>query len=268
MPDLVLSATHLAGSPGDADLLIVGPSLGTSVTALWSECANVLGDKFEVVGWDPPGHGHSDPARGFSVADLADAVVNLAEGSRSEGQRCWYAGVSLGGAVGIELAMRDQPFEAVAVIASAAKVGNQAAWHERAALVRRAGTTVMVDPSSQRWFAPGFAERQPDVATRLLASLTETDRESYAAACEALAEFDLRPRLPDVAVRLLLMPGSKDQVVSVPEAAQTADNAPGAKIQVLEGCGHLPSAEHPTEVAGVLRDFFRPDTPRANHHGH
>ena len=121
MPDL--SATHLAGSPGEGDLLIVGPSLGTSVTALWSECANVLGDKFEVVGWDLPGHGHSDPARGFSVADLADAVVNLAEGSRSEGQRCWYAGVSLGGAVGIELAMRDQPFEAVAVIASAAKVG-------------------------------------------------------------------------------------------------------------------------------------------------
>jgi len=162
--------------------------------------------------------------------------------------------------------MRDQPFEAVAVIASAAKVGDPAAWHERAALVRRAGTTILVDPSSQRWFAPGFADRAPDVATRLLASLTETDHESYAAACEALAEFDLRPRLPDVAVRLLLMPGSKDQVVSVSEAAQTADNAPGAKIQVLDGCGHLPSAEHPTEVAGVLRDFFRSEALQANQH--
>jgi 3-oxoadipate enol-lactonase len=268
MPDLVLAATHLAGSSDSGDLLIVGPSLGTSVTLLWSECAKVLGDTFQVVGWDLPGHGLTRPASGFSVADLAEAVVSLTKGWRTEGRRCLYAGVSLGGAVGLELALRGGPFEGVAVVASAAKVGDPAAWYDRAALVRRAGASVMVEPSSQRWFAPGFAARQPDVVGRLLSSLAGTDRESYGAACDALAAYDLRHRLSDAAVPLLLMPGSEDQVVSVAQAAETADNVPGSKVHILDGCGHLPPAEAPADVAGVLLDFFQTDVLRANHHVH
>lgn len=68
-----LMATPLAGSSQAADVLIVGPSLGTSVEALWSRCAPML--PFQVVGWDLPGHGRSRPAaEPFSVSDLADAV--------------------------------------------------------------------------------------------------------------------------------------------------------------------------------------------------
>jgi acetyl-CoA acetyltransferase len=47
----------------------------------------------------------------------------------------------------------------------------------------------MVAGSAVRWFAPGFADREPAVAGTLLTSLSDTDRESYALACEALASF-------------------------------------------------------------------------------
>jgi pimeloyl-ACP methyl ester carboxylesterase len=246
-----LTATPLAGSSQAADVLIVGPSLGTSVEALWSRCAAML--PFEVVGWDLPGHGRSRPAaEAFSVPDLADAVRHLAQGVAG-GRDTWYAGVSLGGAVGLELALDPGPFGAVAVLASAPKIGDAAAWRERADLVRRAGTEVMVEGSALRWFAPGFTDREPAVAAALLTSLSGTQRESYALACEALASFDLRDRIGGTQVPLLVAAGQHDPVVPPGQARSVASDA----FVVISGCSHLPPAEDPAAVAGVLTSFFK-----------
>ena len=74
---LDLTATQLT-EPGDGlPLLVVGPSIGTSVTALWSSCAARLAGRFHVVGWDLPGHGRSATTHEpFTMADLAAAVVD------------------------------------------------------------------------------------------------------------------------------------------------------------------------------------------------
>ena len=60
----------------------------------------------------------------------------------------------------------------------------------RAKLVRAEGTAAVVAGSAGRWFAPGFGDREPEVADQLLGALRATDDESYARACEALATFD------------------------------------------------------------------------------
>jgi 3-oxoadipate enol-lactonase len=245
-----LTATRLAGSSPGAEILIVGPSLGTSVEALWSRCAAML--PFEVVGWDLPGHGRSGPAaEAFSVTDLASAVREVAQDA-GRGRAAWYAGVSLGGAVGLELAFEPGAFGAVAVLASAPKIGDSAAWHERADLVRRAGTAAVMSGSAERWFAPGFTDREPAVADALLTSLSETDRESYALACEALASFDVRDRVGHARVPLLVAAGQHDPVVP-PEQARSG--MPDA-FAVIPGCGHLPPAEDPAAVAELLTSFF------------
>jgi pimeloyl-ACP methyl ester carboxylesterase len=248
-----LAATRLAGSAGAGDLLVAGPSLGTAVEVLWARCAPSLAPRFEVVGWDLPGHGRSRPASGaFAIADLASAVRDLALAA-ADGRAVWYAGVSLSGAVGLELALDPGPFEAVAVITSAPRIGDARAWRERADLVRRAGTPAMVPASAVRWFAPGFPDREPAVAGALLASLSGSDRFSYSFACEALAEFDLRARVAEVKVPLLVAAGEHDQVVG-PDEVRGA--VPGATFAVLPGCGHLPPAEDPAAVAALLTTFF------------
>ena len=253
-PDL--TSTRLAGGAESRRLLVVGPSLGTSVEALWEATAHRLGEGFEVVGWDLPGHGRSKPAiEPFSVGDLAAAVRRVAAGIAGE-RAATYAGVSLGGAVALELALDPGVFTAVASIASAAKIGDPAAWCERAALVRRAGTPVMVSGSAERWFAPGFLERDPSTGNRLLLSLSDTDQESYALACEALASFDVRDRLAGAKVPLLVAPGEEDAVISPDTARETtANRAPNSTMHVLAGCGHLPPAEDPDQVARVLSDL-------------
>ena len=264
MAEPILTATRLAGSAHAPALLVVGPSLGTSVEALWVDAAQLLGDAVEVVGWDLPGHGRSAPTdQPFTIADLADRVRKLAH-AEARGRRTYYAGVSLGGAVALELALDPGPFAAIACLASAARIGEEQAWHERADLVRSAGTAVMVAGSTQRWFAPGFLEREPAVADRLLRSLSDTDAASYARACEALAAHDLRDRLPAVRVPLLVGPGELDEVITPATARADADAAPAARLHVFDGCAHLPPAEDPAAVAGVLRGLLETSTTRGD----
>jgi len=253
MPDL--NFTRLAGSSDSARLLVVGPSLGTSVEALWDRAATLLGVDTEVVGWDLPGHGRSAPTvEPFSIADLAGAVRRKVA-DLADGRPASYAGVSLAGAVALQLALEPGVLGHVVCIASAAKIGEPAAWADRASLVRQAGTPVMVEPSAERWFADGFVERGPGVADRLLLSLSGTDKESYALACEALARFDLRDGLAHVKTRLVVAAGAHDVVVPIELAEQTADAA-GADFVVLPACGHLPPAENPVAVAALLSDAW------------
>ena len=186
----ILTFTDATG-PSDAPLLILGPSLGTS-TALWSTTTPLLAERYRTIEWDLPGHGASPIANSpFTVADLADAVA--AEVRELGAEPILYAGVSLCGAVGVELAVRHPELvEAALIIASGAKIGDPTGWRERAALVRSASTTALVEGSIQRWFAPDSTRRDPELTAQLLQALRDADDESYARCCEALATYDAR----------------------------------------------------------------------------
>lgn len=255
-----LSYTRLAGDADAATLLVVGPSLGTDVATLWGETARDLGRRLgpdvEVVGWDLPGHGRSPAAsEPFSVAELADDVRARA-GELAAGRPTTYAGVSVGGAVGFLLAADPRPVGRVATVASAPRLGEPSAWHERADLVRHEGTSAVVEGSAQRWFAPGFLERDPatgpHLGRTLLLRLRQVDDASYAHTCEALAGFDARPLLPHVELPLLVVAGEHDPVVPPDLAAAAASSVAGARLEVMAAVAHLPPAEDPGAVAALL----------------
>jgi 3-oxoadipate enol-lactonase / 4-carboxymuconolactone decarboxylase len=207
----VLTATPLNDAPG-RPLLLLGPSLGSSAATQWTRCASRLRGDFQLVAWDLPGHGASVPAASaFGAADLAREVLALADRFRP-GETFGYAGVSLGGAVGLQLLL-DAPGRVgrAALICTGAKIGEAAAWHERAATVRAEGTAAIVEGSIGRWFAPGFPARHPEIVRELAAELRGVDDESYALACEALAAFDVRDRLGEIGAPVLAIAGARDQ---------------------------------------------------------
>ncbi|MGD8201245.1 alpha/beta fold hydrolase [Ornithinimicrobium sp. W1679] len=262
---------HWLTPDGGRPLLVVGPSLGTGVVALWQECARHLATlaAVDVLGWDLPGHGDGDPCPdAFTVEDLGRAVVALVDEVRPR-EAFAHAGVSVGGVVGLALATGRSGAAArvlgSAVLCSGAKVGTAEGWHERAATVRRHGTGSMVEGSTQRWFAPGFLEREAGTAAALLAGLEQADDESYARVCEALAQADLRPFLADVRMPVLVLGGRHDQVVPPVTQEQLAAAVPGASVVIAEGSAHLAPAEQPLEVAEVLAGWLdqvvRPDSP-------
>ncbi|MDN3903756.1 alpha/beta fold hydrolase [Arthrobacter sp. YD2] len=262
-----IKASRLSAAGPAAPVLIAGPSLGTAVTPLWSRTAAAL-DTFTVIGWDLPGHGASPAAAGaFSLEDLAAGVANLVNGARNAGDIApeapvYYAGVSLGGAVGLQLALdHGELFQAVAVLCSGAKIGDADGWAERGETVRVQGTPTQVVGSGQRWFAPGFMEREPAAASALLHSLQNADRFSYAFCCSALAGFDVRGRLADITVPVLAVAGAQDVVTPPSFAELIADRVTNGTAAVVEDAAHLVPVEQPGRTADLLKDFFGTQYP-------
>jgi 3-oxoadipate enol-lactonase len=254
---MTVPAIAVAETPGPANapLLVLGPSLGTS-TILWDGVVPALSARHRIMAWDLPGHGAAPAAREpFTVGELAEAVAGAID--RSGATRVRYAGVSLGGAVGLELLLcRADLFEGAAIIASGAKIGEPDAWRERAAQVRAQSTSSLVTASAERWFAPGSIEREPVLSGRLLHALQDADDESYALCCEALAQYDVRDRLGEIEVPVLAAWGEYDAVAPEANAVEVARGIRGGRIVRIDGTGHLPPAERPAETARVLQDFF------------
>jgi 3-oxoadipate enol-lactonase/4-carboxymuconolactone decarboxylase len=243
----VLTATTFADAP-DRPLLLLGSSIGTSAGALWADCAARLRGRYHVVGWDLPGHGRSAPAAGpFTVADVAREVLALADRIRP-GESFGYAGDSFGGAVGLQLLL-DAPSRVTAAVllCTAAKFGEPPMWHDRAKLVRAEGIESVVAGSRERWFAPGFIATEP-----LIAALRATDAESYARACEALAEFDVRDRLAEITTPVLAVAGAEDKPTPPPLLSAIATAVGDGRLVVLDGVGHQAPAESPELVAFLL----------------
>ncbi|MER5600302.1 3-oxoadipate enol-lactonase [Streptomyces sp. NPDC002265] len=239
---------HLAEGPASAPPLLLGPSLGTSY-ALWDKVAPELSAGHRVVRFDLPGHGGSAPdliGPGATVGDLAALVLALADSLGIE--RFGYAGVSLGGAVGLHLALHHpERVSSLAVICSSAHFDGAKPWQERAALVRREGLAGLAENADARWFTPGFS------VPRLVRDHREADPGAYAACCDALAAFDLRDRLGEISVRTLLIAGRQDPATPPAHLREIADAVPHATLVELPGASHLAPAQCPEAVLTALR---------------
>ena len=246
-----ISITPAAGH-ADAPLVVLGPSLGTS-TILWEDVIPALAAHFRVVAWDLPGHGASPAAsESFTVDELADAVADAVGG-----EPFLYAGVSLGGAVGLCLALRHPAqVRRAAIVASGAKLGDPEGWLERAAQVRAQSTSSLIIPSAQRWFAPDSIARRPELSGRLLHALQGADDESYALCCEALAAYDVRGSLGGIRMPVLAVWGQYDGVAPEAKSAEIASGVTDGSIAEIADAAHLPPAEQPEAVAATLLQFF------------
>lgn len=242
---------HRAEGPASAPPLLLGPSLGTS-SALWDKVAPELSITHRVVRWELPGHGGSAAdliGAGATVGDLAGLVLALADSLGID--RFAYAGVSLGGAVGLHLAVHHpERVDSLAVICSSAHFNGAKPWEERAALVRREGLAGLAESANARWFTPGFT------VPELVRDHRDADSGAYAACCDALAAFDLRNRLAEISRPTLLIAGREDPATPPAHLREIADAVPGAALVEIPGASHLAPAQCPEAVLTALRAHF------------
>jgi proline iminopeptidase len=68
--------------------------------------------------------------------------------------------------------------------------------------------------------------------------------------------FDLRPALADVAAPTLVVAGAKDFILGPATCREVADGISDARLEVLEGVGHLPWVEDPGAFVPIVSSFL------------
>jgi 3-oxoadipate enol-lactonase len=207
-------------------------SLG-SVASIWDAQAGALAGR-RVVWIDHPGHGAAPLAEVTDVGDLADRVLSLAGDETFS-----FVGLSLGGAVGMQLALSaPERVERLVLAATAARFGEPEQWRERAALVRAEGVAPIVEAVLARWFTPRFAGL--DTYREMLLSV---DPEGYARCCDALAGWDVRGALGGIRAPTLVIAGAEDPSTTPETVEQISAEIPEARFEVIEQAAHILSVE-------------------------
>ncbi|MFF0593858.1 bifunctional 3-oxoadipate enol-lactonase/4-carboxymuconolactone decarboxylase PcaDC [Streptomyces antibioticus] len=240
--------------PEDAPVLILGPSLGTT-WHMWDRQIPELVQQWRVFRYDLPGHGGAPAHPAVSVGDLADRLLGTLDGLGVE--RFGYAGCALGGAVGVQLALRHpERVASLALIAASPRFGTPDEFRQRGVVVRTNGLDPIARTSPDRWFTAGFAAAQPAITEWAVQMVRTTDPGCYIAACEALAAFDVRSELGLIGVPTLVLAGSDDQVTGPAEARTLVAGIPDARLAVVPGASHLVPVEQPAAVTDLLVRHF------------
>lgn len=244
--------------PADAPMLVLSNSLGTTLE-MWDAQAAALRSEFRVLRYDTRGHGASVCNDGpYSFDQLGRDVLAILDALQV--QQAHFCGISMGGLTGLWLGVNaDQRLRSLTVANSAARIGVESAWLERAAQVRAsgaAGMQALAESSPGRWFTPGFAAAQPAVVQRAQGWIAGIAPEGYASCCEALAREDLRAAIAAIATPTLLLAGAHDPVTTVADAQAMQAAIAGSQLVELQA-SHLSNLEAPQAFEQALAGFAR-----------
>jgi len=228
---------------------------------------------FRAIAFDLPGFGHSEmPLGDISIPGYGLAVDGVMDALGVEGPAA-VVGSSMGGFIAAELAIsRPQRVERLALVSAAAL------WNEQA----RARPLVAASKVS-RFYAPLLVPRGLRVVARLprlrrealraggirdgraisaplaYEVLSGVGRPGFIDALQALYDYRLRDRLPEIACPTLIAWGAADPVVPLRHAHELAALIPGSRTVVFDRVGHAPMLEQPARFNSALLEFLRED---------
>ena len=203
---------------------------------------------FDVVRVDHPGHAGQPVVEARTVADLAGRLAMQVDADRFA-----FVGLSLGGAIGMELALGPfrERLERLVLACTSARFGRPEQWFERAETVRAGGMAAVADAVLARWFTPVFPDVRPYREMFL-----STDPEGYARCCEAIAAWDARVRLDAIDVPTLAIAAEDDPATPPADLERIAREIPGARLSVISAARHLPNVERADEFNALLGEFL------------
>ena len=202
------------------------------------------------------------------VPDLSrdDTIEAMARRVLSETpfDRFALAGLSMGGYVALEITrQRPQRVERLALLDTRARPDSADESERRRTLLRIAQSAKSFAPVQKRML-PLLVHSSRLNDARLVQVIDEmaarTGLDAYMRQQAAImSRPDFRPTLPAIACPTLVLCGRQDAITLLSFHEEIAAAIKGARLVVLEECGHLATLEKPDEVTAALREWLTPD---------
>ena len=242
------------GRHGEPALVFVN-SLGTD-HRMWSDLCDRLPAGLRAIRYDKIGHGLSaaGPRRRIGMGELVDDLERVLEAG--ECPAVCLVGASIGGHIAALMATRRPDLvKGLVIVGSTPTMGTPQMWTRRFFDVATSGMDTLARQMVQRWFPAGFLAANPPVAALYETMVARCDVATYCEICQALIESDVSQALRDLEIAPLLVCGEEDVSASPAAMLAMAQAMGGARLEILEGCGHMPAAQQPEAVAALIGEY-------------
>jgi len=250
-----LSIAYQRAGDGPPLVLLHGFSLDSRT---WRPQIEALSAQFSILAWDAPGAGQSqDPSATFVIGDWVEALAGTLDDAGI--RQAHVLGLSWGGLLAQEF-YRLHPSRVLSLILAGTYAGWTGSLSARVAAQRL--EAALADASLPRdefvkKYLPGMFGDAPSAAvqTELGGIMGDFHPHGFRLMATALAVADTRDLLQAVDVPAFLVWGSADKRSPVGVGQAMRDAIPGARLEVIDGAGHLINLERPLEFNAIVREF-------------
>ena len=200
---------------------------------------------------------------GITIADLtgSDSIAALAADALAQAPEgpIVLTGLSMGGYVAFEI-MRQAPerVRALALLSTTARPDTPEATAAREELIELAETDfpAVIERLLARFAHPDHANT-PEVGGVFQSMASGLGYEVFVRQQRAIiGRADSRPTLAGIKCPTLILCGREDLVTPPEVHHELAAGIPGARLEIIEECGHLLPLEQPEQVTAILRDWL------------
>ena len=213
---------------------------------LWAHQSRTLADIADVqIG---------DTMSAESMAGMAEAVLSAAP------ERFALAGLSMGGYVSLEV-MRQAPERVtrLALLDTAAVADDADKRKNRLELIKLAETGKFkgVTPRLLPLFLHPDRLTDEALTGAVMDMAGRVGKDAFLRQQRAiLGRIDSRPHLASIQVPTLVLCGRQDGLTPLARHEEMAAAIPGARLSVIEDCGHLATMEQPAAATAMMRDWL------------
>ena len=192
------------------------------------------------------------------MEDLVEDVIALLDGLGVD--RAHFVGLSLGGMTGFGIGIdHADRFMSLCLCAARADMPETLAgvWDDRISLAAEEGAGSLATATLERWFGKPFLDANQELAEAFRNTIAATSFRGFAGCARAIQKLNFLPEVHDIKLPTTLIVGSRD--VPLPDEMRKLQGLiPNAQLELIEGAGHLPNIDHPSEFnAAMMRHFKR-----------
>lgn len=250
---------HVRRGIGEPLLLIQGMA---GHHRMWGErFLSLLERDFDVVAFDHRGIGTSGRAdEPFNIADLADDAAGMIDALGWSDAHVF--GISMGGMTAQELVLRHPELVRTVTIGCSWAGGPDGTMSATAYRLVEAVATGDADHSIRTGFEANLSSRftadPANYATyRSLSLAARVPAPVVQMQFQAGLAHDTSKRLPTVSTPTLVLHGTADALLTAANGEHIAGLIPGARLELINGVGHLFWWEAPIRTVQLLREHAR-----------
>lgn len=231
-------------------------------TRVFDSQVMALRGRHRCIAYDHRGQGRSavPDDRSIAIDTLTDDAIALIEDR--DVAPCHFVGLSMGGFVGMRVALRrPELLRSLVLIDTSARAQDPSEvprYNLLKNVARLFGTRVVAGRLMPIFFGPEFRSAAARAGERKMwrRQLGSRKRSVYRAVNGVMEREPILDGIGAIDVPTLVIHGEEDAALDPDEGRLIAQTIPGARLEIIADAGHTPTVERPADVDAALERFL------------